>query len=263
MDIRDIKQEVPNVGNNQFEEIFRLQVDLCQQYKKVEGLPDFPISLDNKEGQKLIKDFIARVIEELGEAWESYETLMDMFHTGISREDMIPHLQNFNEELADALHFHMELLIYSGITISDIMGTLDDYRVNPQGIMGCLLSRGKDNYLKEFPMNLPSYKVIKDEALQDEFLRGGRDLSKKHEAIMERYLWRITHWYQMSRNTLKNKPWKQTHMLTDKERYRIFLIRANEYLFGFFWFVGMTPDSIFHIYYKKNLVNQFRIRSKY
>jgi len=259
MDIRDIKEEVPNVGTKGLEEIFNLQLNLVQKYIDIEGLPPYPININTRAGQSLIKDFISRVIEELGEAWESYLVLMDMFHRGYQREDMVPHLQNFNEELGDALHFHMELMIYSGISIKDIT---DGDNIDA---MTKLLKLGEDNLLTEFPKpsTYASFVVIKDEDLVDEFLRGGRHLSKKHMAVMERYLWRTTYWYQVARNTLKNKPWKQSQMLTDELTYKQYILRANELLFQFFYFIGMTPRSLFTIYYKKNLINCFRIKSNY
>jgi hypothetical protein len=67
----------------------------------------------------------------------------------------------------------------------------------------------------------------------------------------------------MARNTLKNKPWKQTHMLTDTNQYENAMKKTAYALFTFLYFVGITKESVFHIYYKKNKVNQFRIKSKY
>lgn len=254
MDIRDIKEEVPVVKDSLLE-IYFLQGQLIEHYINIEGLPRAPLNLNLKGHQSLIKDFISRVIEELGEAWESYRTMMDMFHKGIDREEMIPFLQNFNEELGDAMHFHMELMIYSDIKPGDLYDLYGDGVVN-------LLHTGALQNAAEFP-DYPSYMVISEQGLRDEFLRGGRKLGKKHEAAMERLLWRTTYYYMIARNTLKNKPWKQTQLLTDSNLYKSYVIQANQALFTFFNYAGLTPRSLFTIYYKKNLINQFRIKSKY
>ena len=52
-------------------------------------------------------------------------------------------------------------------------------------------------------------------------------------------------------------------MMTDEVIYRVKLMEGTLFMFGFFAFVGMTARSIYHIYYKKNKINEFRIRSKY
>lgn len=63
-------------------------------------------------------------------------------------------------------------------------------------------------------------------------------------------------------NCLKNKPWKQTHMLTDKDVYRAKLTAAWEHYM--YWLnCIMSEDTIFQIYFKKAAVNSFRQRSNY
>jgi hypothetical protein len=116
-----------------------------------------------------------------------------------------------------------------------------------------------DTNYKKFPARY----VIKDLDLYDEFLRGGRKLSKEIMAIMKGYLWDITYHLQLARNTLKNKPWKQSQMMTDEGLYRIKLKDATVSLFKFLHFTGFSPTSLYEVYYKKNLVNKFRIKSKY
>jgi len=63
-------------------------------------------------------------------------------------------------------------------------------------------------------------------------------------------------------NCLKNKPWKQTQMLTDRVKFKTYLDNA--------WFSLLSvlaqrvnKDQVYLYYFKKNAVNQFRIRSKY
>ena len=267
MDIRDIKDEVKYPGREALQDIFVLQKILIESYIKIEGMPRYPININTKESQKLLKDFSGRVIEELGEGFESYLTMMDMFHGGISESNMIPYLQNFNEEIADAIHFWAELMIYSGYEVSHMNKWLLQYTGTDFGkadLLATWFSLGKtlsDGELQGFQL---SYRmVIEDKDLTDEFLVGGRKLSNKHTKIMKEYLWDITYWLQMARNTLKNKPWKQSQMLTDSSIYETALKMATVSLFKFCSFVELTPESFFTIYFKKNKINQFRIASRY
>lgn len=267
MDIRDIKEEVKYPGFTAFSDLFALQKILINYYIKIEGLPSYPIEINTKQSQNIIKDFSSRIIEELGEGFESYLIMMDMFHNGENEIDMIPYLQNFNEEIADAIHFWLELMIFSGFEVSHLKKWMEtDWEIsfkNPD-LFAEYLKLGGHFVEGAIPMiKIPKRMVIKDIDLKDEFLRGGRALSKVLCHQMKIYLWDITYYLQIARNTLKNKPWKQTHMLTDLEQYEQNLKKVTYSLFTFFYFAGFTKESLFHIYYKKNKVNQFRIESKY
>jgi len=263
MDIRDIKEVVKIPRGKELENMFYLQQDLLDHYVSIEGIPKYPFDLNSKNSQVIIKDFIARIIEELGEAFESYEIMMTMFHNGVDEKEMIPYLQNFNEEIADSIHFWLETLIVSGIEVSDLKGFyFSDTSKGSILLSWFLYAEGKvnlDTNYKKFPARY----VIKDLDLYDEFLRGGRKLSKEIMSIMKGYLWDITYHLQLARNTLKNKPWKQSQMMTDEGLYIIKLKDATVSLFKFLQFTGFSPASLYEVYYKKNLVNKFRIKSKY
>ena len=267
MDVRDIKEEVIYPGYGSFSDLFALQKILVNHYVKIEGLPSYPLDINTKKSQDIIKDFSARIIEELGEAFESYELMMNMFHQGESEKDMIPTLQNFNEEIADALHFWLELMIFSGFETAHLKKWMEmDWEVsfrNPD-LLSEYFKLGAFFVEGAIPMrSLSKRMIIKDEDLNEEFLRGGRALSKVIMNNMKIYLWDITYHLQIARNTLKNKPWKQSHMLTDLGQYEDALKKTAYSLFTFLYFVGINKESLFHIYYKKNKVNQFRIQSKY
>jgi hypothetical protein len=88
--------------------IFEQQSILMKQYKEIEQLPAPPLPLHTPAAQRVLKDFAWRTVEEIGEA---FHALMSM--TAYSRA-MVP-VEAF-DELADALHFFVESLIFAGIT---------------------------------------------------------------------------------------------------------------------------------------------------
>ena len=270
MDIRDIKEKVEYPGIQSFESIFSLQKELLKGYIGIEGLPEYPIDLNTKKSQDLLKDFTGRIIEELGEGYESYEVMMNMFHRGIDESEMWPHLQNFNEEVSDALHFWLELMIYSGFETGYLSKWLGEYIKEEflgAGIIDMLdkwLMLGAALVDRECPeKSYPCRMVIKDDDLDNEFLRGGRKLGGKRRDKIKQYLWDITYPLQIARNTLKNKPWKQTEMMTDVHQYEEQQKLVTVALFKFLAFTGFTKESIYEIYYKKNKVNLFRQKSRY
>jgi hypothetical protein len=88
------------------EAMFEQQRQIMVKYKEMEQLPSAPLSLHTPHCQRIIKDFAWRVTEEMT---ESYEALLkdngaeEVKHRGF-------------EELADATHFLIEMLIFTGIS---------------------------------------------------------------------------------------------------------------------------------------------------
>lgn len=79
----------------------------------------------------------------------------------------------------------------------------------------------------------------------------------------ESNLWDVVYELGLMCNCLKNKPWKQSHMLTDKAKFTMHLNRAWVNFITTLYALNLKDEDIFKIYFKKNRVNQFRIRSKY
>lgn len=72
----------------------------------------------------------------------------------------------------------------------------------------------------------------------------------------------ITELIEMT-ETLKNKPWKQTQMPTDKNHFYEELSDSFHFFLGLCLMVGLTPQDLFRIYFAKHQVNEFRITSNY
>ena len=64
-------------------------------------------------------------------------------------------------------------------------------------------------------------------------------------------------------NCLKQKPWKQTHMLTDTARFEYLIIETFYHWVTFARTIGMNAQEAFDFYFKKSEVNIFRQRSQY
>lgn len=268
MDIRNFSGEVKYPNIDAMGKIFELQKELLKDYIGVEGLPQYPLDVNTRSSQVIIKDFIGRIVEELGEAWESYDNmnrLCGSIDVIMDRDIIISHLQNFNEEISDAIHFFMELLIYSGFNYEHMYKWVSSKLLPSNDILSDLITIGTDMSYNEISLLKSSYglMVISDDELEDEFLRGGRKISSIYFNKASQMLWDITYKLQIARNTLKNKPWKQTEMMTDESLYEVYVSEAWFLLFKFLSYSGFTAESVYNIYYKKNMVNRFRIKSKY
>lgn len=183
------------------EEVFEKQLGVMHKYAEIEKMPQWPLNVNTREGQKWFKDFLWRTTEEIAESYEAF------------REGNQTHTI---EELADALHFFVELLILAGF---DAKWARDQI------------------FTRDPEMDVP-------------------------EAVNNAYL-QAHFWLGMVGNTLKNKPWKQTEMLTDEKKFEEMMSRSFCALLQTFYVHGANNNVIHSFYTRKNQVNQFRQRSNY
>lgn len=309
MDSRDIKQEPRAITNGQYlEELFSLQKGLLDDYIKIEGLPQYPININTKKSQVLIKDFIGRVIEELAEGYESVLSVKELtfthkywYNLGTAIESSeerkgfelaISHLQNVSEEMVDALHFFLELLIYVNITPEDLKNWFINQYTHKRGLKEYIENVTKGKYdlnntldmlgftfqiMEKGPTIVPynsidlleKYKITHDEKGIDlRYLTMSSSITTSGVSIdYPGVLWGITYVLNLARNCLKNKPWKQSGVITDENNFRSMIIEAFVAMMVLFrnmlrgkpeWY-----DDLYWLYFKKNQVNHFRIKSKY
>lgn len=64
-------------------------------------------------------------------------------------------------------------------------------------------------------------------------------------------------------NCLKNKPWKQTMMKTNRENFYGHLVKVWKIYISILTSQGLDEEGITNIYFKKSQVNKFRQRSNY
>ena len=312
MDSRDIKQEPKPITNGQYlEELFLLQKGLLDDYIKIEGLPQYPININTKKSQVLIKDFIGRVIEELAEGYESILSVRELTFTnkywynlgtaiGNSEERKgfelaISHLQNVSEEMVDALHFFLELLIYVNITPEDLKEWFMGQYNHKRGLKEYIdeVTKGKYDLNNTLEMLGFTFRIMEKGSTVGAY--HSIDLLEKYQVLHTndekgidlRYLtmgsmvntsgtvsidypgmlWGITYVLNLARNCLKNKPWKQSGVITDENNFRNLIIEAFVAMVVLFREMLMGKpewyDDLYWLYFKKNQVNHFRIKSKY
>jgi hypothetical protein len=88
--------------------IFEQQTILMEQYRVVEQLPAPPLPLHTPAAQRILKDFGWRTVEELGAAFHALLTQVRTANAPIP-------MAAFNE-LADAMHFFVEMMVFAGIS---------------------------------------------------------------------------------------------------------------------------------------------------
>lgn len=239
MNVNDIKEDsvpTPTEEKDMFDLIFERQHSLAVKYTPIEkanGLLEtdlFPGDLDDRFSQARMKNFAWRIQEELYEATES---LTHKEHDTV----------HFLEEMIDAVHFYTELCIFCGYSpkeISEFFGWKPESKMDKFVYFETLANAL--NNMTEGPM-------------------GKGD---KNYAVPALIYTTIGQCIGDAMNKLKNKPWKQTHMVTDKDAFKGYLLNA---WIGFFRVLhnvyDLSAKDIFTLYFKKSEVNKFRIQSKY
>lgn len=295
MNSRDIIEE-PKIKRGFLENIYKMQKDLLTHYQVIEGLPIYPVDVNTKTSQTLLKDFTARIIEELAEGFEAHLEVYnstyrnsywvkvgDEVESNKAYEAMLNDLQNVGEEQSDALHFFMELLIYANIEASDIISYLETFykmdknMISEVDLLYAIQYVGqniiKQNYPQINNMNqMNVIDVLKPQLFNTQksipnkdlrFFKCGSEVNIQMLPFYKQMLWDITYHLNISRNFLKNKPWKQTEVMTQETKYQSELVQSFIIFIGYLGFMGCTPELIHYLYFKKNKINEFRIKSKY
>lgn len=291
MDVRNIKEQAPQVENGKYlEEIWELQKKLLEGYigKIEKDLPMYPIDIHSFKGQQVLKDFSARVIEETAEGYESTSAALELVKkygynlqaiTEVDFEMLLNHLQNSNEEQADAMAFYVALFLYANISISDIYDYAnkrfaDKNSVKKFDSLQLLMGLGYYMHDREsFIMAQQNlFPIMTDDAIED----FGKDVShvrsyipaftkscEESHRLEDHMLWSVAYHINVGRNFLKNKPWKQTQELTDVTRYDEQLVLGFIKYLGYLSAVGFTAESLYVLFFKKHMVNRFRQNSNY
>lgn len=292
MDSRDFNQEPPVIEDGRYlEKIYELQMDLINEYVKIERTPAPPININTKSSQVLLKDFTGRVIEELAEGYESLievDALTEknrLWQYEYDEKDMVMcfnHMQNASEEMADAMHFMVELLIYANIQPEDIDAYVSKLipatdEVGPElhnnVIAKCMIKGTSD--IREMYPEILNFKYVpmrniwahcyQDLPLpkNENLIHCGSRYNHDYYRLFKAMLWDVTYHLNIARNFLKNKPWKQSQMMTNEELYQEELVKAFIAMMGAFYEMGIDDTNLYYIYFKKNLTNRFRQRSRY
>jgi hypothetical protein len=91
-----------------------------------------------------------------------------------------------------------------------------------------------------------------------------RDLNNpRFQYLLKDFAWRITEEIGEAMSCLKQKPWKQTHMMTDETHFKEEIVDAFHFFIEMCILIGFDPVTLTEMYLKKSLVNKFRQKSMY
>jgi NTP pyrophosphatase (non-canonical NTP hydrolase) len=100
---------------DQLDKAFVLQRQFMDLLVEHDKFPEYPVDLTTKPGQRMVREIILNMIEELMEA--SFCLRNKMHKLTDDREFDFEH---YREELGDAFAYFMEVCIVSGISSTDL-----------------------------------------------------------------------------------------------------------------------------------------------
>ena len=145
--------------------------------------------------------------------------------------DAKSHTDHYQEELIDGLHFLTELTILAGRDYHNII-----------------------------PEDLPKFH---SDHLEDLYETALTRIDGPVHTDLNHWVAQFVEQLAMMCNCLKNKPWKQSMMKTDREAFYDRLTNVWVCYMAILAMAGMKPIDIADTYLRKSQVNQFRQRSNY
>lgn len=145
--------------------------------------------------------------------------------------DAKSHTDHYQEELIDGLHFLTELTILAGRDYNTII-----------------------------PEDLPKFH---SDHLEDLYETALTRINVPVYTDINHWVAQFVEQLAMMCNCLKNKPWKQSMMKTDREAFYGRLTNVWVCYMAILAMAGMKPVDIADTYLRKSQVNQFRQRSNY
>lgn len=270
------KEPIPFCPPEQrLDQMVEAQKFILEKYMDIQGIPQFPCPLQTRENQDMIKGFLAYFVEELGEAFEHMVAATELL-TEPGAEKIgklrIKHME-INEELADAMHFLLEVMIYANVTPASVQrALLTEFQQRNIGDKYIINQHQQWDVIEAslFFARLFNNEAIGNPPTSVDISPNGTDIpmgahffSPKVITNVSILSWEITYTQCLARNLLRNKAWKQTSVEANEEAFQVKLFEVWMQFMRLLDYLGFTSESIHATYIRKNRVNQYRIKSKY
>lgn len=97
--------------SDRFEDMFAKQAEFMELLRQNDKIPEWPVDMTSKPGQRLIKETIFNLCEEL---FEASFTLKNRVHR--MSDARLVDMDHYKEELGDAMAYFIEVCIFSGFS---------------------------------------------------------------------------------------------------------------------------------------------------
>jgi hypothetical protein len=248
------------------EGIFKYQKNIMDEYVKRGMLPAYPVPINSRPGQEQIKKIMGWVIEEIGETSMQYNNTIDHYLNEPGKDGLIKMLDETFMEVADALHFFVELMIFSGIEAEDVL-TYYEALAKERNLDSFITSDGlttSDNYAQhtnvfDDPVRVARYYSV---SINMEPMIKPKLSEDLHIAI-QLVMWETVRSLTLTSNLLKKRDWSESERETSITSYQLKLMESWLYFMKFINLMGFDAKALYYYYERKNLIVQERLANKY
>lgn len=227
MNVTEVKNTLTEQTHRKLDAIFDRQMELMSKYHPIEEANG--LLFGHEDAISLTVDLDNRFgqfrLKDM--AWRFTEELGEADAAFVDYQRDNGSKLHFQEECIDALHFLVELSVISGF----VPETMKHHW--PHGGQHGQLLDSMFSSVSKIPGTWP------DSA------------------------WASVASLGMTMNCLKNKPWKQSHQVTDRRQFYYHLGGTWLRFVGALHLAELTADTTFDLYVRKSEVNKFRQRSQY
>lgn len=253
-----------------FQQIVEKQKNLMAHYLTIGAIPNYPVDIHSKQGQKTIKGFIYNIGEELGEANEAYEDSLISFENNLpsqGKELLVLH----NEEVADVIHFVTELVILMGYD----QNLPDLIRMHTPEPCLKMLPEGRDpfhmllvmgdyyNFMDTWMGRSEPKNCFSPNGINSLDIGNYRVSQYNQQKLMKLSYLTLHHAFKLGNALKSSREWKQSEEAVKIPEVEKELANLLAGLFRYLAFGEFTTQNILAYYIKKNNMNLQRIKEKY
>lgn len=266
----------PFNNGNLLQGMFMYQRSLVDKYIELGKLPGTTGDFNNKNYQLFLKKTISNFSEELAEAAENSDKALQEMQ-GIYTEpevqnQIINHAKNLGVELADALHFLIELMIYSNVNDDDVALYYKELAreqnllalSNDDGLATAFaFARHLNIYhdgVREHSFTAYKMPGVNPDSLDTPLMKISPDLFKE----FDRLFWKINKTLLLGQNVLKLREWRsQDQVVTAVNTYQHRIMETFTYFMQLCDAMSITSNMMYAMFEQKNFINQQRIIDGY
>jgi hypothetical protein len=256
--------------------IFLMQRGYINRLLEMGKFKPFPLRIDHKDDQVFLRELIGFFVEELIEAHEKYEEAA--LHILTTPESLIEMgkvneaIESYNEELADAIHLLVEIMIVSNIDEEDVLSFYQKL-MTEQNVLASFNSRCALTSALQYAIYINGREGITAARLHTKTMQkeqmnwmmvGGRSISANLLEMKKSLMFDIIVSINKAKNCLKNKFWKESKVETNVEQYQVLLMDTFIKMFMYLNLAGYTKaQEVFAIYFYKHQRVLQRLNEKY
>lgn len=250
--------------------MFSLQYGLLDKWVALGKVPNYPASINSKDGQSFLKSVISNGVEEMSEAHEIFRLISEKADNN-DLEGILNKQYCLAEETADYLHFFLEAMIYLNINAEDInayylrliqeLGGLADHALEEPTLEMSLIVASM-LMSQEYDASILRTSFDLGDNGGDIFYKGSNRAGMDLTMVQATLMWDVTYQFMLAMNHLKNRPWKLSDEKTDTDKLAEQMMLGWLALMNLLSYMGHDAQSIYSVYYHKNQINHQRIAAK-